>query len=400
MFRLLPVYIGLFSSLLWSTWVNATDVSVKNTDTGGWVLIVDGRPMIVRGVSYRVTKVGQSPDNGTLTDWAFYDYNHNERPDGPYDAWIDVNANGAQDDNESSVGDFFLMHHMGVNTLRWYHNDFDKQQANKSMLRHMHTRYGIYVAVGDKFGAYTRGSGATWSAGTDYTNPQQRQRMLNSVRDMVEAHKDESYTLLWLLGNENNLPFTNTNAADEPVAYATLLNEAAQLIHHLDGKHPVALVNGDLRLLKTYAAHAPAIDIFGVNAYRGPDGFGGLWYAVKEVYDKPVIITEYGGSYAPGSDEEQQAAYHRGCWLDIWGNRSGHGVGNALGGFAYAWVDEWWKAGSPALHAPVGSSGHQGMGSATWDQEYAGITSQGTGRHSPFERRLRQVYSMYRKLWN
>ena len=43
--------------------------------------------------------------------------------------------------------------------------------------------------------------------------------------------------------------------------------------------------------------------------------------------------------------EIEQANYHRGNWLDIEANMAGHadGVGNALGGVAFEWLDEWWK---------------------------------------------------------
>lgn len=378
-----------------------SQVSVQKNSEGDWVLLVDGEPYFVKGVHYRVTKVGQSPDHKTLEDWAFYDYNGNGKIDGPYDAWGDKNHNNEQDFDEDAVGDFRLLKEMGANTIRWYSNDFKDQQPNKQLLRDLYHGYGIRVAIGDKFGAYTIASGASWEKGTDYRDSQQQANMLESVKKMVLEHKDEPYTLLWLLGNENNLWFTNTNAAEYPEAYAQFLNKAARLIHQLDGKHPVALVNGDLKLLNYYAKFCPDIDIFGVNAYRGPDGFGGLWEEVKEIYGRPVLITEYGGSYAHGLDEERQAGYHRGCWLDIVRNRTGNkGSGNAIGGFIFEWMDEWWKAGEPYEHAKPGSTGKQGVGDTKWDQEYAGLISQGNGEHSPFIRQLRKAYYVYRELWN
>ncbi|HEX9780994.1 MAG TPA: glycoside hydrolase family 2 TIM barrel-domain containing protein [bacterium] len=375
------------------------DVRVRKDARGHWQLLVDGEPYVVRGVTYRVTKVGESPDTGTLKDWAWYDHNGNGRSDGPYDAWVDRNGNHRQDGDEPAVGDFALLRDMGVNTIRWYMNDFKRQSPRKALLRDLVRTYGIRVAVGNKFGAYTIDSGASWSEGTDYRNPEQQARMLESVRRMVLDHKDEPYLLLWLLGNENNLRFTNTNAAEDPEAYARFLNRAAELIHELDGRHPVALVNGDAHFLNEYRRLSPRIDIFGVNAYRGPDGFGGLWVEVREQLDRPVLITEYGGSDAAGSNEEAQAAYHRGCWLDIAANLAGRGEGNSLGGLAYSWLDEWWKAGDPAVHAPVGATGRQGVGAVTWDQEYCGLAGQGDGSASPFLRRLRRVYWTYRELW-
>lgn len=375
-------------------------VTTERSDNGEWRLLVDGSPYFIKGMDYRVTKKGESPDEGSLKDWAFYDENRNGLCDPAEEAFIDHNGNGSQDDDEPPVGDFRLMRDMGVNTLRWYVNDFKDQRPNKRLLRSLYFVYGIRVAVGNKFGAYTIDSGAAWNAGTDYRDPQQRKRLLESVRKMVLEHKDEPYVLIWLLGNENNYRFTNTNAWKYPNEYATLLNEAARLIHELDGRHPVAVVNGDAQHLVAYARHAPDIDIFGANVYRGAEGFGNLFRQVRKNYDRPVLLTEYGGSYANGLDEEAQARYHIGCWKHIEANAAGAGGdGNAIGGFAFEWVDEWWKAGDPDRQAEPGSIGKQGTGAAHWSQEYCGITSQGDGSKSPFLRRLRKVYWAYQALW-
>jgi len=376
------------------------EVSIQKGDGGGWRLLVEGQDFFVRGVDYRISKIGQSPDLGTAVDWATYDYNGNGKCDGPYDAWVDLNKNNRQDFNELPIGDFELMRQMGINTIRWYVNDFKNQKPNKKLLRDLFSSYGIRVAVGNKLGAYTIDSGASWKEGTDYQNHEQRKRMLESVKKMVLEHKDEPYTLLWLLGNENNYSFTNTNASDYPEAYARFLNQVAKSIHQLDGKHPVALVNGDTKLLRVYKKFCPDIDIFGVNAYRGPKGFGSLWQEVKEVYDKPVLIVEFGGSKANGYDEVYQARYHQNGWLDILANRMGKkGQGNAIGGFAFEWLDEWWKAGKPYSHAQPGTEGVVGKDTLEWSQEYCGIASQGKGRHSPFLRQLRKVYFVYQNLW-
>jgi beta-glucuronidase len=389
-------FILFFCQSAWSS-----DVSVQKTPEGQWNLFVDGIIYFIKGVDYRITKIGQSPDVGNLKDWAWYDYNHNSLNDCAYDSWVDKNWNNVQDADEKVVGDFELMRQMGVNTIRWYVNDFKDQRPNKQLLRDLYKKYGIRVAVGNKFGAYTIDSGANWSEGTDYRDPRQQARILESVRRMVLEHKDEPYTLLWLLGNENNLRFTNTNAGKFPDTYAEFLEKAAKLIRELDGRHPVALVNGDAQFLTTYHKYCVSVDIFGANVYRGPNGFGSLWKEVQKNFNRPVLITEYGGSYAPGLDQDTQAAYHKGCWLDIERNRAGgKGVGNSIGGFAFEFLDEWWKAGDPGRQAKKGTTGQVGVDNPRWTQEYCGVISQGNGKHSPFLRQLRKVYFVYKDLWS
>ncbi len=393
-FILLVLMVGLSHAAM------AAVVTVEPTANSGWQLLVDGKPYFIKGVDYRLTKVGQSPDQGTLTDWAYDDFNRNGIIDGPYEAWVDGNFNNVKDADESNVGDFALMKQMGANTIRWYVNDFKDQEPNKELLRDLFHTYGISVAVGNKFGAYTIDSGASWQEGTDYRDPQQQQRLLASIRRMVLAHRDEPYLLLWVIGNENNYKWTNTNAGQHPIVYAQLVNEAAKIIHAMDPHHPVALVNGDAHFLSIYQQYCPDVDIFAKNTYRGSYGFGSLWKEVKNAFNRPVLLSEYGGSEAARKGEQGQAEYHKNNWLDIWRNRAGgEGEGNAIGGFIFEWVDEWWKAGEPSKHAKQGTVGTQGLDKPIWAQEHSGVFSQGSGRFSPFIRQPREVYEMYRELW-
>jgi len=365
-------------------------------------MFVDGAPYFVRGMGYVINPVGESPEGGgrPWTDWAFSDVNHNGRIDGPFDAWVDANQNNKQDPDEPTVGDFQLMKEMGVNTIRWYCNAYPpNQKTNKELFRELFEKYGIRVVAGDYFGAYAIASGATYEQGTDYRDPVQQEKMLASVRQMVLENKDEPYLLLWLLGNENNLSLTHTNASQYPEAYARFLNRAAQLIHELDGKHPVALSHGGgSEFLKFYKQFAPDVDILGANAYMGAYGFGLFWKDVRKDYGKPILYTEYAGN--ENVTEKGQVAYHRGCWRDIEKNRAGgSGAGNALGGLAQEWLDRWWPGGDPDHHATVDMSQSISSGHA-WNQEYAGFCTQGDGSQSPFLRQLRPVYYLYKdELW-
>ncbi len=369
---------------------------------GHWQLFADGRPYIIQGITYAPTKVGQSPDQGTMANWMEEDTNGNGRADGPYDAWVDKNRNNIQDPDEPVVGDFALMKQMGVNTLRLYYHP---HKPDKSFLRKMHKEYGFRVMMGNFLGKYAIGSGATWAEGTDYENPEHRKNMLESVQKMVMEFKDEPYILLWVLGNENNYGVAS-NADKKPQAYFQFVNEVAQWIKSVDRDHPVAVNNGDTLFLDIFARHAPEVDIFSANVYRGNYGFGSFWEDISDVSEKPVFITEYGcPAYGPHltleEAEEAQAAYLRDNWADIAENTAGHvrGIGNALGGVVFEWTDEWWKNYEPKRHDHKADAIGPFPG-GYYFEEWFGVTSQGDGQHSPFLRQLRKVYFVYKELWN
>lgn len=372
-------------------------------------LTVDDKPYVVRAMTYNPNKVGIKPvsDCDNIRDWAFLDENGNGKEDGPFDAWVDANRNDKQDAGELPVGDFALMKEMGINTLRLYQANV----LNKNLLMEGHKKYGFMYLVGDLIGMYAVGSGAKWEEGTDYTNPEHKKNMLESVRKTVEMYKNEPYVLIWVLGNENNYSTNNANNAEKnPEDYYSFVNECAKLIKSLDPKkRPVAISNGDLGFFEYFVKYATDVDIYGMNAYRGKEGFGNLWKDVAEKSGKAALVTEYGcPAFAKGWSEARaeqgQAEYHKGCWENIEDNLAGikYGAGNALGGVVFEWSDEWWKAGGDC--DPFVHDTHSQMGGAFLDgrgyEEWYGIVSLGDGSDSQFKRQLRKSYFVYRDLWN
>ena len=370
-------------------------VQYENDD---WQLLVEGKPYIIKGITYAPTKVGQSPDDGTQGNWMEEDFNKNGKIDGPFDAFVDKNRNNIQDVDEPALGDFKLMQDMGVNTIRLYHHPLS---VNKELMRQMYDNYGIRLIMGDFLGKYAIGSGASWNPGTDYNNEEHKKKMIESVKKMVTEFKDEPYVLFWLLGNENVYGYA-CNANEQPEAFFKFANEVAKIIKSIDPEHPVAICSGDILFLDKFGKNAPDIDIFGTNAYRGDYGFGAFWKQVKENTGKPAFITEFGcPSYAEGKTideaEELQAQYHLGSWEDIQNNMAfSGGAGNALGGVIFEWLDEWWKAYEPAIHDTKGLWAGP-FPDGYMHEEWLGVSGQGDGKQSPFLRQLRKVYYMYQK---
>lgn len=389
-------------------------VQVVKYQNGHWQLQVDGKPFVVKGVTYVNTKIGESPHVGTLRPWMTLDDNGNGLNDGMFDSWVDINRNNHQDPNEFVIGDAQLLKTAGFNTIRVYHGQFpdgryDPSGYNKDLMRKLNEEYGIFFVMGDFFGAYTVGSAADWNEGTDYTDPVQRERMRRSVEDMVRDHKNERYVLMWLLGNENQHPHTRTNADRKPREYARFVNEVAEMIHRIDPDHPVAVGNLGYEGLKELAKDAPAVDIYGANAYSGEYSMGSVVQQTKFFYDRPLMFTEWGSdAYAQGKgvDEAAQAEYIKGNWLDMKAHMAGRrGEGNVIGGIVFEWMDEWWKSGrdtgpNPQWRQSVAGDMVFPYRDGWAHEEWYGITGQGDGSHSPYLRQLRQAYFTLRELWS
>jgi len=400
----------LFLSDCKHVYSQAAKVEVKQHGPAQWELLVNGQPYFVKGVVYNYTAVGDDANEGTLRDWGDLDVNNNGKNDVAYEAWVDANQNNVKDADEKPVGDWQLLKEMGCNTIRVYQLPsadprlkdtfvYDgarltfEHPPNKKMFRDLYQTYGIMMMVGHFFGEWTLGSGAEWEAGTDYTDPVQRQRLLNCVRVMVEEHKDEPYTLMWVLGNENFNPYDQDNAETEVEAFLTLVNEAAQLIHELDPNHPVAICNWHTDRLEDIARFCPDVDIYGTNQYR--HGLAEEYEKISKVFDRPVVITEYGIQALGRSriDKLSVRAYHKLVWRDIFEARyGGKGTGNSIGGCVFAWSDQWYLGGSPDVHD---YGDFLGMPNAEW----FGVVGLGDGSDSPFQRVLKPEYFLYQELW-
>ncbi len=382
-----------------------------------WQLLKNGKPMVVRGVTYHPTAVGKNLDDAEANSWMSADENQTGKADTPFESWVDGNRNNRRDGGEAIKGDFQLIREMGANTIRIYRYsrklEYNPKEFDKEVLRSMVKNYGIHAIMGDFLGAYTVGSGAEWEEGTDYTDPVQLQRMKDLVHDYVNDHKAEPYVLMWVLGNENLMPSdyggvnaTRTKASQQVEAYLTFVNEIAEMIHQIDPDHPVAVGNLGLNNLEDHAQFAPAVDIYGGNAYKGTQGFGDLFKQVKEIYDRPVLLTEYGcdafDSRTGKEDEAMQAAYHQGNWTDIQLNvAGGPEEGNAIGGVVFEFLDEWWKSrdGAWDLHDDTNDSA-MAFPDGWSSEEWLGLVSQGDGSKSPLLRRPRKAYYLYRdQLW-
>ncbi|MEY3398605.1 MAG: hypothetical protein RL220_1199 [Bacteroidota bacterium] len=123
--------------------------------------------------------------------------------------------------------------------------------------------------------------------GFDYNDADKVAAQLEGFRKVVTELKDHPALLMWGVGNEVDLFYTNTN-----VWYA--VNDIAKMIHETDPNHPTCTVTAglDKEEVRLIRERAPEIDIYGVNTY------GDLGNVKDNIrlwgWTGPYMITEWG----------------------------------------------------------------------------------------------------------
>ena len=295
--------------------------------TNGYRLLVDGKPYLIKGACYNPIPIGKD-----------YEYNF----------W--------GDSGKPWLADGKLMKQMGVNTVRFYRVGKNPDEV-KRVLDDLHGKFGIRVLVGSYLGFWN------WPP-PNYSDEAFREKVRTEVLEMVRLYKDSPAVLMWVLGNENNysfdrnvqrwsndaidaLPDAEAQRKEKARIYYAFVNHLARDIKKIDSRHPVVMGVGEVASLDLAKPVCPDIDALGMIAYRGPT-FGNLFRQVKQKFDLPVVMIEWGAdsynAYRREPDEEDQAEFLKLQWQDIERNAAGKkGVGNCLGGTLFEWNDEWWK---------------------------------------------------------
>lgn len=261
--------------------------------------------------------------------------------------------------------DLALMKEAGINTIRTY-SPIDQREV----LDQIHEA-GLKVIVG--FG---------------YDPPQVHYNLRSgNYREYIEKFRDHPAVLFWELGNEYNF-HPEWFGGDIRTWYRTM-DEAARTIHELDPNHPVSTAHGELPD-ELALSMGTAIDIWGMNVYRwdSPGSIYDEWVALS---DKPMYLSEAGADsfmaragqgYEAGLNQRAQADANHRILSEVFADKE---VG--LGVTLFAFVDEWWKAGSPDTHDPGGfAPGSVGVPyDATANEEHWGIVDIDRNKKLTFE---------------
>ena len=123
--------------------------------------------------------------------------------------------------------------------------------------------------------------------GFDYNDSKGVQAQLERFTEVVKAYKDHPAILMWGIGNENDLFYSDFKVWNA-------IDDIAKMIKEIDPNHPTMTVTAglDVAEVQLIKERAPHIDVYGINTY------GGLIGIDKEMraygWDRPYVITEWG----------------------------------------------------------------------------------------------------------
>jgi hypothetical protein len=364
--RRLPAF--LLPLLLPLSFSHAAQVSVS-----GRRLLVDGTPFVLKGVNYSPVRAGAN----AVT----------------YDVFADT---------QTWEGDFRLLRAMGANTLRLQH----AVDATPGFLDAAHAA-GFHVVMG-----YFVPTTVSLSDNVALAALQ------SDFLVMVNAWKGHPAVLMWSLGNEVGI-----NNSGSLANWYAFLDSAATAAKSADPNHPVSTAVADTGDVSTYDGSVPALDLWGVNVYRGAS-FGNAFTTLSGATSKPVWFSEFGcdayNTLLQAEDQSTQADYLASQWEEIRANLSADAPARVLAGAAvFAWSDEWWKGRINGAGA-FGAGGNMGVsvqdstadwtndaypadqaspGTPNMQEEWWGIVGISSGTSAP-AKRLRRAYHVLRGFWN
>lgn len=249
--------------------------------------------------------------------------------------------------------EMLLLKNIGVNVIRVYTG------IQPKWIEYIYKNYGIYTVLNHSFGRYGVTIDGAYIQNTDYADPRTKEQLLNEINQLAKEFKNVPGLLMWLLGNENNygLFWGGAETEDIPVGETLesvrarhmykLFNEGILEIKKYDNNHPVAICNGDLLFIDIIAEEVPAMDVFGINVYRGVS-FTDLFDRTKKILNKPILFTEFGSdafnALEMKEDQMMQTKYLLGNWKEIYQHAYGNGkTGLSIGGMTFQFSDGWWK---------------------------------------------------------
>ena len=175
----------------------------------------------------------------------------------------------------------------------------------------------------------------------NYSEEHAVHEQLEKVKHRVLEMKDNPAVLMWAIGNELSVGYTNRRVWNA-------VNDVARMIHEVDPNHPALTVigdsfindkNGDIQEILT---RCPDLDLLGVNIYKGLEEVPARLRA--EGWNKPYVVTEWGPSgdwqvprTAWDASIEETSSEKAERYLERYRNAILKDTGRCLGSYVFIW---------------------------------------------------------------
>jgi hypothetical protein len=326
----------------------------------GRQIFVNAQPVILRGVCYQPTPIGENPSQAyPWGDYCSFVYGSIYERDLPN------------------------LRRMGANVVRVYgwdhaasHTDFLNKAYNGG-------RDPIYVLLN------------RWiDPGSDWSNPSVVEAIKNDYRALAANVGSHPAVLGFIIGNElNRANGANTNFWNAINSIAAALKTAApdRLVttSTAEGINEIAQINSRMT----------SLDAWCVQSYRG-GSFGNLFSSYQTASAKPLLLTEFGMDafdqrtgqlFANNALAVADALQN--LWREIRLNQS-----IVSGGCVFSYSDEWWKAvGLPNAHDTGGHANPFPDGFS--NEEWFGIFGAQDNGANPDLLQPRALFSRLETLW-
>ena len=167
---------------------------------------------------------------------------------------------------------FDLLVKSGANSIRvWSTN-------NKALLDSAH-QHGLTVTLG----LYVRPE----RSGIDYNNEYAVKGQIAQLKNEILKYKDHPALLVWGIGNEVDLRYSNFKVWET-------IEILAKFIKEVDPNHPTMAVTAGIDPSKAFyiKKYCPSVDILGLNVYGSIENAGSNLR--KFNWEKPYIVSEWG----------------------------------------------------------------------------------------------------------
>ena len=167
---------------------------------------------------------------------------------------------------------FDLLVSSGANSIRIW-------STNNSSLLDSAYQHGLTVTLG----LHVRPE----RSGMDYNNEYAVKGQIEQLKNEVLKYKDHPALLVWGIGNEVDLKYSNFKVWET-------IEILAKFIKEVDPNHPTMTVIAGVDPSKAYyiKKYCPSVDILGLNVYGSIENAGANLR--KFNWDKPYIVTEWG----------------------------------------------------------------------------------------------------------